>query len=150
MTLLTDSAGNTFASGSTPLNVGSAKSSGSSDRFILQVEIAGLKTRAFVDTGAPFSGVVTQLSYQLSLEGLPQIDEEQQLNIRGTTYEGTLYRAPIKIPATNGKSVEIEGPLFVAEQRFSNDLHPFLGLDGFFNSLRLSFDPFDKRLFFGQ
>jgi predicted aspartyl protease len=48
-----------FSSGAAHFEIGPARRSGHSERFLVQVDIGGHKTQAFVDTGAPFSGIVT-------------------------------------------------------------------------------------------
>ena len=148
MTLLKTAEDESFAVGGLPLRIGAASPNDRSNRFLVQIRIAEHSLDAFVDTGAPFSGIVTMQSEWFLKSGYPTI-EEQNLRLRGTVIPGKIVRLPVTLPATQGESVSFECPFFLATNHWLKKFRPFVGIGGFLDQLRVAFDPTNEMMYFG-
>lgn len=137
-----------FSTGAAKYEIGPARRSGKSDRFLVQVDIAGHKTQAFVDTGAPFSGIVTMETEFVS--NLNEKPIQHSLSVRGVTVAGELHRLPITIEASQGDNLVVESTVFLATGNWLHDFRPFLGLSNLLDSIRFAFDPFEEVMYFGK
>jgi hypothetical protein len=105
-----------------------------------------------VDTGAPWCILAPRIAFQLNVSERFDHEGEKFLYIRGSWYQGNLYRIPITLVAIEGADLTVDATFFVPQLRESEDwLHPnFLGLSGFLERIRFAVDPEQNYFYFGQ
>ncbi|HKV39787.1 MAG TPA: hypothetical protein VJX67_11290 [Blastocatellia bacterium] len=116
-----------------------------------EVEIAGHKTEAILDTGAPYLICSPELSEQLSLDPADAL-QSLEILIRGARIGGGLHRVELILLATAGASLSIEATAFVPDARLNFGVnHPsFIGYIGCLERLRFAIDPQTERFYFGR
>ncbi|MEM7531741.1 MAG: hypothetical protein AAF639_06180 [Chloroflexota bacterium] len=123
-------------------------------RIVINIYLADdLKPTSFiVDTGAPWCILDPILFEEVAHYAEPLEMHVMPMSIRGITYQGTLYRLPIRIPAVLGETQEVVATVFIPtlrtgdQWRFPN----FIGLDGFLNRIRFAVDPASNLFYFGE
>lgn len=137
-----------FSQGYVPIQICPAHTSDEKDSILVQVKINGRPFQAILDTGAPFSGVISR---EKNFIDLPENHEQSKsLELRHRSLPGVLYRVTFVIEAAVGNDLRVEGPLFVANQIRADEFRPFIGLGGFLESVCFAIDPYEKRMYFGD
>ncbi len=131
-------------SGSTPYGY----SGDPTGKLTIQVEIAGLRITAVVDTAAPYMICEPEIAEQLSFSVSESIGATQLRTHLGPV-TGHLYRAPITLPAASGASVELQATVFVPQPDQWIDNPSFLGFHGCLERIRLAIDPSTDSFYFG-
>jgi hypothetical protein len=104
-----------------------------------------------VDTGAPWCILDPELAELWGLTPTATYTPSTALNVRGTSYRGSLLRASIILLATRGADLEVEATFFMPilgpgeEWPWPN----FLGLDGCLNRIRFAVDTTENVFYFG-
>ncbi|MEM7535425.1 MAG: hypothetical protein AAF639_24830 [Chloroflexota bacterium] len=123
-------------------------------RIVINVYLADYHTATpfIVDTGAPWCILDPMVFAKVAHYAEPLDMQVLPMSIRGITYQGSLYRLPMRFDALIGESQDIAATVFVP------DLHPddqwrfpnFIGLDGFRNRIRFAVDPASNLFYFGE
>ena len=119
-------------------------------RIIVTVRIAYRVTEAVLDTGAPWCVCSPEFRDDLEQHASDKVTIDS-LNIRGTRYDGALYRVPIELVGDNG-GISLEGTVFlpdVSPEEWPN-LPSFIGLSGCLERIRFAIDPSDNTWYFGS
>jgi len=119
-------------------------------RIIVAVQIGDVQTQAAVDTGGVYLVCDPEILEFLDLDPSTSLGVNN-LTIRGVKYQGQLYRLPIKFPAAEGESFELEVTAFIPRLEPGQEwLFPsFLGLQGCLEFLRFAVDPGANVFYFG-
>ena len=82
----------------------------------------------------------------------PMYAPPMPLSIRGSIYQGLLYRPPMNFDVYLGELQEVDATVFVPILHPEDDWrHPnFTGLDGFLNRIRFAVDPAENLFYFGD
>lgn len=104
--------GTPFCSGSTPYAYRPATQRENSPRILLTVQIEGVQTTAFVDTGGINLLCAPEIAARAGIDPLAGIPSEPLL-WRSHRVHGALHRVALTWPAAEGESVEIEATAFV-------------------------------------
>ena len=153
--LLFFSNGEQFASGSTPYDSHPATPTETFERIMLQVEIEGIMTEAYLDTGGIYlvcTPAVAKLA-NLPAKNLFDSVKPQSINIRGQIIPGDLCRTTLTIPAERGYGITIDATTFVPRINEKVDWEDFpciLGLYGCLERLRFAIDPSNTYFYFGN
>jgi hypothetical protein len=113
--------------------------------------IGGHAIPMIVDTGAPWCVLDPELAELWGLTPSATYTPSTALNVRGTSYRGSLVRATIVLQATSGADLEVDATFFVPrlgpgeEWPWPN----FLGLDGFLSRIRFAVDATEDVFYFG-
>jgi hypothetical protein len=118
-------------------------------KLTIEVEIAGFRTTAVVDTAAPYMICEPEIAEQLSLSASESIGATQLLTHLGLV-TGYLYRAPITLPASSGRSVELQATVFVPQPDQWANNPSSLGFHGCLERIRLAIDPGTDMFYFGS
>jgi hypothetical protein len=117
-------------------------------KLAIEVEIAGVRVSAIVDTAAPYMICEPEIAEQLSFTASESIGATQLRTHLGLV-TGHLYRAPIILPAASGASVELQATVFVPEGDKWDDNPSFLGFHGCLERIRVAIDPGTESFYFG-
>jgi hypothetical protein len=117
-------------------------------KVTIEVEIAGVRTTAVVDTAAPYMICEPEIAGQLSLSVSESIGATQLRTHLGVI-TGHLFRVPITLHASAGMSVELQATLFVPQPDQWVDNPSFLGFHGCLERIRLAIDPGADMFYFG-
>jgi hypothetical protein len=100
---------------------------------------------AIVDTAAPWCifGPAARADLARNLES---IAGRTALSTRLGTFQGTLYRGRITLPADEGESLEVEMTAFLSPDWPGPN---FLGYQGLLQRIRFAVDPESNRFYFG-
>ncbi len=131
-------------SGSTPYSY-SGELTG---KLTIEVEIAGLRTMAVIDTAAPYMICEPAIAGQLSFS-IPESIGVAHLQTQLGRVTGHLYRAPIVLLASSGESLELQATVFVPQPDQWADNPSFLGFHGCLERIRLGVDPGADTFYFG-
>lgn len=150
MALLLFNNGETFATGAIGYEYGPAIASETSNRIILEVQIQGIKTRAVVDTGAPYVICAPDIARRAGVDRSSALHRDRML-IRGMRLDGFVYRLNIRLVAIEGQDLNVDATVFVPEvEEFWGDFPSFIGLAGFLERVRFAIDPNTDTFYFGQ
>ncbi len=145
MTRLLRASGEPFATGECRCRLGAARSGDLLTRLMIPIRLGEITTDAVLDTGGAYLIIDPELAAELNLDPANGIGVSR-LSVRGTTFEGTLYRHAVTIPATAGAALIFEATVFVPSHW---DLPSYLGWHGCLERFRIAVDPVDEILFFG-
>ena len=150
MTLLLFANGETFAKGAIAYDYEPAIASETSNRIILQVQIQGIKTRAVVDTGAPYVICAPDIARRAGIDPASALKKDRML-IRQMRLDGFVYRLNLTLKAEVGEDLNVDATVFVPEvEEFWGDFPSFIGLAGFLERIRFAIDPNTDTFYFGQ
>jgi len=142
--------GDSFATGAARYNYRPATEGESTNRMILQVDIAGILIEAVVDTGAPYVVLAPRIARIIGLSSSSAIGRERML-IRGMRLDGNVYRFNMKLVAELGEDEELEATIFVPDsEEYWGDFPSFIGLGGFLERVRFAVDPSTDMFYFGS
>lgn len=120
-------------------------------RIVLNVHFPGILTPvpAITDTGGAWSVISPGLFEKIANQAEPL--RRITLNIRGSSYQGWLYRVTIRLEARIGESIDVDATVFVPDVPSGEWWHypNFLGLQGFLDRFRWAVDPASNLFFFG-
>jgi predicted aspartyl protease len=144
--------GSPFAIGAAPYTYCPATDRESTLRIFVTVDLGGVVTSAFVDTGGIYLWCPPQLAIELGLD----LDEGEPvgpiLSARGR-FEGILLRIPLTLVAEEGNSLVIEPTVFVPSLKpgdhLPEDFPCILGMQGCLERLRFAVDPSTDTFHFG-
>jgi len=142
--------GEPFATGALTYDDGQPESAANA-RIMIQVQIEGQAIRAMVDTGAPWVVLDPELAEDMQIEGGAPV-ESARLQIRGTTYDGSLHRIPVHLLAERGESQPVDATIFVPVLRQGEvwgNKPNFIGLLGLLDRIRYAIDPSTNTFYFG-
>jgi len=141
--------GTPFATGVTPYIVG-GPGEREAGRLLVAVSIEGLRTTAAVDTGGLYFVCHPELA-----EGLePYLTDPLlmgKLEIRGTEYDGNLYRLTVELHAEEGEGLLVDATVFLPKLRSNQEwnLPSFMGFQGMLDRIRFAVDPEQTLFSFG-
>jgi hypothetical protein len=121
------------------------------NRIVIPALFGGRVERyAIIDTGAPWCILDPLAARQLGMSERSAI-VDTVLAVRGLRYAGFLHTVDIRVMATEGTDLLVDGVVFVPQLRPGEDwtLPNFLGLDGFLTRIRFAVDPLANRFYFG-
>lgn len=123
-----------------------------SNRFIVQLEVEGLKTEAVVDTGAPFTVCIPRIAVSVALNPNDARHHELIL-IRGVWCEGSVHRVGITLLSEQGSNLPLDVSAFFIHANPSIDFSSwppvFLGTLNCLDAIRFAFDPQAETFYFG-
>lgn len=121
-----------------------------SPRILVPVQIEEIETEAVVDTGGIYLICTPEIAKELQLDPGAALGRSE-LNIRGHSINGALYRVALTLIAEEGKGCVLEATAFVPDDDPLRiwDLPVFLGMQGCLERMRFAVDPKDERFFFG-
>lgn len=143
--------GRVFASGSMPFYYPSSDRGEASSRILLTIEIAGQRTEAILDTGAPYVVCHPRLAPLLQVDSETAL-EDRNLLIRGSWVRGVLHRLPVRFPAEAGQDLYVDATVFLPDPAYAatwGNLPSFIGLSGCLERMRFALDPDDDAFYFG-
>ncbi len=105
---------------------------------------------AVVDTGALWCILNPEDAEQILAQNKEWVGSDR-LVVRGSLYDGGLFRVPVMLYADEGDTLTIDATVFVPVLKPGEEWrHPnFLGLDGFLHRLRFAVDPVENAFYFG-
>jgi hypothetical protein len=138
--------GEPFATGVTPYAYQPASEQETTPRIIISVNIQGIQTSAFVDTGGVYAIFSPEIAAQLHLDPNHGAQADPiRWRGGGEKLQGVLHRIPITLLAEEGTSLTIEATCFVPKlthwQQWQPDFPCILGMYLCFDRLRFAVDP---------
>lgn len=141
-----------FASGVTPYAYRPATDEEKTPRIVIILQLGGIETTAFVDTGGVYAICSPEFTQLLNLDprdGFPSRVRSSRWN-----YPGNLHRVPITFISESGEDLTIEVTAFFPDLQFSSewpeDFPCILGLYGCLERLRFAVDPSNEMFYFGE
>ncbi len=148
--LLFGANGEVFAKGAVGYEYSPATPTDTTNRIILEVIIQGVRTRAVVDTGAPYVICSPQIAKLVGVNPETILARENMI-IRGKIISGFVVRLNIQLQAEIGENLDVDSTVFVPD---SDDVWgnfpSFIGLAGFLERIRFAIDPNTDTFYFGQ
>ncbi len=138
--------GQEFTGGSARFHdsAGSHLESGSKIFVRFRVAHLGQEFLGLLDTGATWSILDWELAELAGLD--PNSGQRIRYSGRWGTIEGSVVPCLFRLPADEGKSLDIEGSVFVSpDWRAGN----FIGYHGLLERIRFALDPGENRFYFG-
>jgi hypothetical protein len=138
-----------FATGVAPYFVG-GPGEREAGRLVIEVSIEGLRTTAAVDTGGFYFVCRPELA-----EGLEPFLTDPlfvgKLEIRGTEYDGDLYRLTVELVAEEGEGLLVDATVFLPKLKPHQEwkLPSFMGFQGMLDRIRFAVDPEQSLFSFG-
>jgi hypothetical protein len=89
---------------------------------------------------------------ELGVTELTDYLSEIELNVRGISYKGRLFRIGLTLEADAGEHLDIESSVFVPTLS-SGEIWPhpnFVGLEGFLSRIRFAVNPAENAFYFGS
>lgn len=122
-------------------------------RLILRVAVEGIPTVAVVDTGAPYLVIAPPIAKQIDFDPNTSLGPVT-LNIRGSRYQGFLYRTRVSLFSEAGDELAFSATAFVPNAEEEEDwihrkLPSFLGLSLCLDRIRFAVDPSEDLFYFG-
>lgn len=148
--LLNFPSGEAFATGAAKYSYRPVIPTETTNRMILEVEVASSKIDAVVDTGAPYAIIPPKIA---SLAGFNPnfILGRERMLIRGLLLDGSITRINITLIATFGEDLDVPATVFVPDSEESwGDFPAFIGLSGFLERIRFAVDPNADIFYFGS
>lgn len=105
---------------------------------LVDCTIAGVTTKAFLDTGAELSIIGASLASFLEQALMDDLDRPRTLSTRFGNYRGNTYRLPTTLLATAGRSLTFETTYLVCPDWNGPVV---LGFYDALDRIRLAFDP---------
>jgi len=149
--LLQRSNGAPFAAGATEYQYRPATERETTPRITVEVEIAGLRLTAFVDTGGIYFICPSSIEHHLGLDFADSVGQDR-LVLRNRTIQGSLYRIPLTILASEGEEVTINATAFVPQDAYLDwgEFPCILGMQGCLERIRFAVDPQNEIFYFGE
>lgn len=122
-----------------------------SPRILLTVQIEGVQTTAFVDTGGVNLLCAPEIAARAGIDPTGGIPSEPLL-WRSHRVHGTLHRVALTLLAAEGESVNIEATAFIPQSNdeWAESFPCILGMHGCLERLRFAVDPNNDTFYFGQ
>jgi hypothetical protein len=121
------------------------------NRIFIPVAILEQETNAVLDTGGIYCILHPAIA---ELTEISQFDSigNRRIAIRGTSYDGSLYKADLEIYASSGNNLSQEVTVFVPDCTIEEwgDRPTFLGLSGCMQNIRFAFDPENDKFYFSS
>ena len=112
----------------------------------LSLELISRTILAVVDTAAPWCIFEPEVGNHLRQAVSPS-EEQVVLSTRLGTINGSLYRVPLRVPADEGESLDVEATVFLSpDWRGPN----FIGYQGLLQRIRFAVDPETNLFYFGR
>jgi hypothetical protein len=148
--LIAADTGGVFADGEGPCFIRPAFAGDRLTRLLVHVEIADQQTTAVIDTGGGFLLLDPGLAAEIGLDRSHALARDR-VYLRGLSREGSIYRLPVTLLATEGESLTFEATVFVPELGDDEPwpLPSYLGWQGCLDRVRLAVDPADEVVYFG-
>lgn len=151
--LLSFSNGDKFSTGSTLYDYRPATRDERFERIMLQVQIEGIMTEAFVDTGGVYLVCTPEIAQQANLQARSLFSPDPEvILLRGVHIAGDLFRVTLTLLADYGEGVNIEATAFVPRREARVDWADFpciLGMHGCLERLRFAIDTLNTCFYFG-
>lgn len=153
--LLSFSNGDQFATGSMPYSYRSITQREEFERIILQVQIEGFTTEAYLDTGAIYLVCSPDVARQANIpaKNLFSSPDPVSISLRGIIIQGDLTRVSLTLLADDGYGINVEVTAFIPRigvQVEWEDFPCLLGLHGCLERIRFAIDPLNTNFYFGS
>jgi len=140
-----------FASGCAAYEYRPAALDDTTPRIMIRVDIEGVVTGAFLDTGSPYMILNPEIAEALHIDirgGLSQ----NRLLFRGNWLAGYLHRVNVRFIAEEGENVTVEATVFIPDllpgQEYGN-FPSVIGMNACLERLRFAVDPSQDTFYFG-
>lgn len=144
--------GSAFCKGVRPFRSGPATAGEALNRLIVRFLVEGTPAEAVIDTGGAYLVLDPRWTAdRIDLGALEHLGSTR-ISIRGSDYVGELYRASVRLEATDGVGMDVAVvcliPSLLPGERWS---YPnFLGWHGCLERLRIAVDPIAELFYFGE
>jgi hypothetical protein len=147
MPLLFDDSGHAFAIGVVGYRLVGGREP---THLTIEIDVAGQRTEAIIDTGAPYLICSPDLAEQLAVDPADAL-YPLEIMIRGIWVKGGLHRLPLVLLASEGNSLSMEATAFIpdAPRNFGTSHPSFVGYVGCLERVRFAIDPQMERFYFG-
>jgi hypothetical protein len=137
-----------FATGSLQYIENRREITGSEARILvpLSLELISKTVLAVVDTAAPWCIFEPEVGSHLRQLVSP-VEEQVVLSTRLGTLKGSLYRVPLRLPAAEGDSLDVEATVFLSPDWPGPN---FIGYQGLLQRIRFAVDPETNLFYFGR
>ena len=139
-----------FATGATYYDYRPVTLSETTNRIILQVEVADIVIDAVVDTGAPYVVLAPQIARLAGFNPTFALAKERML-IRGMRLDGSVTRLNVKLLADFGDNLDVDATVFVPDvEEYWGSFPSFIGLSDFLERIRFAVDPATDTFYFSS